>query len=114
LYFADQIDVVSRTSYKIINDKFLLRGLPVIISDSLRNAESSKQSLSNFIENLSVNMSDMLNSEACNLETNLMLSKYAMPDKAMKMLKNSFKESEELAPWFISWRNCELKAVSST
>lgn len=114
LIFLDQIDVISKTSFNIINDKYLLRGLPVIISDSLHNvADSSGQSLSNFIDNMMFNMSDMLKSDACNFETNLILSKYATPDKAIKILKHSLKDSDEIAPWFISWRNCQLKAVNN-
>lgn len=56
-------------------------------------------------------MSEMINSEACNFETNLMMFQYAKLDKAMRILKNSLENSEDIAPWFISFRNCRLKSV---
>lgn len=105
--------MVSRTSYASINDKYLIRGLPVLISDTLKIDENSQiTTLSNFIENIYENMSAMIDSEACNFETNLMMSQYAKLDKAMKILRNSLEESsEKISPWFISFRNCRIKAV---
>lgn len=109
--------MTSKTSFSTINDKFLIRGLPVIISDTLRNhrdgdVEKSKLTLLDFIDDMYANMSDMINSEACNFETNLMMSQYAKLDKAMRILRNSLEKSEEeISPWFISFRNCRIKAV---
>ena len=103
--------MVSKTSYGAINDKFLIRGRPVIVSDAVKNHHES-QTLSNFIENIYANMSEMINSEACNFETNLMMFQYAKLDKAMRILRNSLENDEDIAHgWFISFRNCRLKSV---
>jgi len=56
-------------------------------------------------------MSDMISSEACNFETNLMMSKYANLDETFAILKKSLEEEENIMPWFISYRNCKTKAV---
>jgi hypothetical protein len=92
----------------------------VLISDTIKSPSEFK-SLVAFIDNISVNMSDIINSDACNLQTNLMLSKYANLDKAFAILKKSLanKKNKNDADdddyddmrWFISFRNCKLKAV---
>lgn len=110
ILFLEQIDVLSKTSYTAINDKYLIRGLPVIVSDSIKNRDDS-QTLSDFLDNIYANLSDMINVDACNFETNLMMSQYAKLDKAIGILRNSMKNGEEISPWFISFRNCRQKAV---
>jgi hypothetical protein len=56
-------------------------------------------------------MSDMISSEACNFETNLMMSKYAKLDETFAILKKSLEKEEKEMSWFISFRNCKTKAV---
>lgn len=102
--------MVSKTSYGALNDKYLIRGRPIIITDAQKNHHES-QTLSSFIENIYANMSEMINSEACNFETNLMMFQYAKLDKAMRILRNSLENTEDISPWFISFRNCRLKSV---
>lgn len=53
----------------------------------------------------------MINADACNFETNLMMSQYAKLDKAIGILKKLNEDEEEISPWFISFRNCKQKAV---
>lgn len=98
------------TTYNHIHNKYLIRGLPVIVSDTIKDLNNS-ESLVSFMDNLSTNMNDMISSEACNLETNLMISKYANLDEAFNILKKSLNEEEIIMPWFISFRNCKMKAV---
>lgn len=88
-----------------------MRGLPVIIGDSFDN-QMNNESLSEFIENISLNMSDMIKEEACNLETNLILSKFASVGEALRVLSElSAESSNDFPTWFISFRNCKFKAV---
>lgn len=101
--------MLSKTSYSAINDKFLIRGLPVIVSDAIKNPDNF-QTPSSFIDNIYANMSDMINADACNFETNLMMSQYAKLDKAIGIARKLM-EDEEISPWFISFRNCKQKAV---
>lgn len=110
LSFTDQVDVLQQTTYNFIYDKFLVRGLPVIVSDTAVNFNKS-ESLAQFIENISVKMSGMIQEEACNLETNLMMPSYARLGETLGILLKMIKGGEELPSWFISFRNCKFKAV---
>lgn len=101
---------MKETTYNYIHDRYLIRGLPVIVSDTIKNLNNS-ESLLSFINNISTNMSDMISSEACNFETNLMMSKYANLDETFAILKKSLEEDENIMPWFISFRNCKTKSV---
>lgn len=91
-------------------EKFLIRGLPVIVSDAIADADQTS-CLRKFIENISENMSTMIMTRPCNLDTNLMMSKYASLDESFNIIRNKLKESDE-APWFLSFRNCRFQAVS--
>lgn len=64
-----------------------------------------------FIENVTENMSGMIREEACSLETNLMMSQFATLDEVFEILKKIEVESEEILPWFVSFRNCHINAV---
>lgn len=105
----DTIDVFEQTTYKFIRDKFLLRGLPVIVGDGV-NSFNRNETLAEFVDNISVNMSEMVKQEPCDLETNLMLMKFASVDEAFGVLSETNDESPQ---WFISFRNCQFKAVES-
>jgi hypothetical protein len=94
-----------------MHDKFLIRGLPVIVSDSALTFNST-QSLPTFLNHVAVNMSAMIREEACNLETNLMMSSVATVGKAFTILEKTIEKSDVVEPWFISFRNCKFKAVS--
>jgi hypothetical protein len=84
----------------------LIRGLPVIISDT-SPAFNRSQSLDEFIENFIENFSGMVQEEACSLETNLMMSRYATVDETFAILR----KMTDHQPWFMSFRNCKVKAV---
>jgi hypothetical protein len=111
IFLAEHIDVVRATKYASIHDKFLIRGLPVIVGDTAPNQSiATEEPLVSFIDNIFANMSDMMNSRACNLETNLMMSKYANLDKVFTILR----AIESNDKFFVSFRNCKFKAVKAS
>lgn len=101
---------MKETTYGNIRDKFLVRGLPVIVSDTKPDFDET-QKLEKFIDNISANMSDMREEKACELETNLMMSRYASVDETLRILTELAALSDDLPPWFISFRNCKLQGV---
>ncbi|KAG5680538.1 hypothetical protein PVAND_010040 [Polypedilum vanderplanki] len=112
----DQIDVVKETKYSNIHDKYLIRGLPVIVSDTIKapnqsDKNNNNESLSSFIDNIFTNMSDMITAKACNLETNLMMSKYATLDKVLEVILKTVEQNDK---FFVSFRNCKFKAVKAS
>jgi len=108
--FSEKIEVLEQTSYRSIHDKFLIRGLPVIVGDSALDLDTTK-SLQQFIDDVSQNMTEIIQQEACDLETNLMMYSYASVNGAFEVLRKMLKKTRELEPWFISFRNCKFKAV---
>lgn len=104
------IDVLKEATYSTIRDKFLVRGLPVIVSDTKPDFDET-QKLEKFIDNISANMSGMRQEKACELETNLMMSRYASVDEVLRILTELAEFSDDLPPWFVSFRNCKLQAV---
>lgn len=88
----------------------MVRGLPVIISDTALDY-SRTETLGHFIENVSVNMSGMVQQEACSLETNLMMSSFASVGETFGILKKIIGDNGKLTPWFLSFRNCKFEAV---
>lgn len=86
-------------------DKFLVRGLPVIVGDATKDVRTS-QSLTDFIDDVSTNMSEIRKQTSCELETNIMMSRYASVDEVFRVL-----EVDEASPWYLSFRNCRLQAV---
>ena len=109
-YCLDKIDVLEETSYSFIHDNFLIRGLPVAVSDSLFDLNQS-QNLIQFIDDVTENMTGIVREEACSLHTNLMMSKYATVDETFSILRKMTENYEILPPWFLSFRNCQIQAV---
>lgn len=102
--------MLEKTTYGYIREKFLIRGLPLIVADNESNFNREK-SLKQFLDNISANMSEIIQQEACDLETNLMMSKYASVDESFSVLNNIADDLENIPPWFISFRNCHVKSV---
>lgn len=96
---------MENTNFSHMYDKFLVRGLPVIVDDATKDVRTS-QNLTEFIDDVSTNMSEMRKQTSCELETNIMMSRYASVDEVFRVL-----ELNEAAPWYLSFRNCRLQAV---
>lgn len=112
--FSENIDLVSNVSFSFIHDKYLLRGLPVIVTDSI--AKSSNETLvwqeENFIEYL-FRFEKIIYSNPCDLETNLILNKLIGFDEILKLLRKIKSHKIDYQEnWFLHFRNCDFKAVS--
>ncbi|CRL02017.1 CLUMA_CG015232, isoform A, partial [Clunio marinus] len=103
------IDAVENTKYNLLYNKYLLRGLPVIITDSVESNESS-ESLAKFLGHLYSNMSSIVEHKACDLETNLMITQRADIEKAFRILR----EYNDLTSWFLSFRTCRFQALKAS
>lgn len=101
--------MLQKTSYSFVHDKFLIRGLPVIISDAAMDYNRN-ETLAAFIDKVTVQMSAMVQQEACSLETNLMISKFASVGEVFGILSKLIEGSEQTT-WFLSFRNCKFEAV---
>lgn len=96
-----KIDFLSNTSYSYIEENYLEQGMPVVVTDT-----KNSLSLMKFIEAL--NSTDLIeNSNICNLETNLVIKKYAS-------LENAFYKMESDANYFLHWRNCNFQALKES
>lgn len=111
VYSLVTIDVLKMTTYENVHDKFLIRGLPVIISDAT-SALNNSETVVQFINHVTQTMNSMVKEEACSLETNLMMSSYATVEKSFSILSENSADSVEMPSWFVSFRNCNFNAVS--
>ncbi|KAL5287891.1 hypothetical protein ACFFRR_008624 [Megaselia abdita] len=97
----DKIDFLSNTSFSYIEENYLEQGLPVIVTDTRNSFD-----FDSFIETL--NSSDLIeNTNICNLETNLVIRKYAS-------LENAFGKMRLSENHFLHWRNCNFKALKES
>lgn len=105
--FLDKIPRLSNISYHQLHDKFLLRGRPLIITDSHKYWPKNE----NFASYLST-LPGLVHSKPCELQTNLML--YKLID-----LKTLFQLADEnietgTDQWFLHFRNCDFEAVKAS
>lgn len=108
------IEALDNTNYQEIHEEFLIRGLPVIVKDSIA-MKSSSVTLEKFLRKMRSEMSEIISSRPCSLETNLMMSQYAQLDGIFSSLEKRLKEEiapDAMSPWFFSFRNCNFQAVS--
>lgn len=103
--FSAKIDRISNVTYELLQNAYISRDLPVIISDSHEPWPNQP----NFIEFLQT-MPTLLHSKPCNCATNLYTT--SKPIKLKHFLRQI--EREITAEWFLHWRNCEFDAVKAT
>lgn len=92
-------------THTLLIEKYLFRGLPVIIPDSVNPWNPL-----DFIENL-LRSEKLLESQPCELQSNLLLGKYSNLEESLQL---SMKESEVNESVFLHFQNCELDAVKGT
>ncbi|XP_055643249.1 uncharacterized protein LOC129779665 [Toxorhynchites rutilus septentrionalis] len=109
---CENIEIISkrdRISYDELNEHYLLRSLPVVISDSHRKWSNDLQ---DFLQSLE----PLLLSRPCNLQTNLLFSpsiSTKVEHKYLNML-DIISKSHHNDSWFLHFRNCELSSVKKT
>jgi hypothetical protein len=97
---------LENVDYQSIYDKYLIRGLPVIVGDSTNS--TSLITIESLLKRIRNEMNEMIVNEPCSLETNLATSRYAQLDGIFSSLEE---QSDNLSPWFLSFRNCKFRAV---
>ncbi|CAO1407124.1 unnamed protein product [Diamesa tonsa] len=109
----ERIDYIRDTSYNYIYQQYLIRGLPVLITDTFEPVSNGTDSeITKLIENLFDNHENLVNSEPCDLKTNLAMTKYTNLDELFSLILNIKKQPvDEQNSWYLSFRNCDFKAV---
>lgn len=112
---SDSIDMLSNTTFKTIQNVYLLRNIPVVINDSHKPWPEISLSLHNkninFAEYLQT-LPDLMDSELCNIETNLLSDPRSY--RKLRKLLYQITDAPEIPSWFLHFRNCEFPAVKSS
>lgn len=113
IILLERIDYISDTSYNYIYQQYLIRGLPVLITDTFETTSNGSDSeITKLIENLFDNHGKLVNSEPCDLKTNLAMAKYTNLDELFNLILNIKKQpADEQNSWYLSFRNCDFNAV---
>lgn len=98
---SDYIPIVFNTSFSYLESQYLEQGMPVIVDESHK-----PQNLNDFLKSLKL-QNDFLESEPCDIFTNLMLRKHFNLEIALDKIQNYKK-------WFLQLRNCQSKAVKAS
>lgn len=102
--FLEKITNLSNISYQHLYDKHLLRGRPVIITDS----HDSWTKTENFASHL-LSLPDLMHSKPCELQTNLIFYKKSDLTTIFQIIEENIeRENDE---WFLHFRNCEFEAI---
>ncbi|XP_055858625.1 uncharacterized protein LOC129921029 [Episyrphus balteatus] len=96
---------LTNVTYSMIEQKYLEKGLPVIIQDSHPN-----KSLKNILSTILEDQGDFLTSRPCNIETNLLMKKFFTIETALDKIAESSASDE----WFLQFRNCQFDAVKAS
>lgn len=107
--------MLSKTTYKTIQNIYLLRNIPVIVNDSHKPWSNISISLHNenfdFTEYLQT-LPELMDSEPCNIETNLLTD--SRPYRKLRKLFQQMTNVPEIPSWFLNFRNCQFSAVKSS
>ncbi|XP_036330434.1 uncharacterized protein LOC118742458 [Rhagoletis pomonella] len=101
----ERIPATSNTTFSFLESVYLERGLPVIVTDSHR-----PRSLNMFLDEMYSAPLDFLESNPCDVSTNLMLIKLFNLELALQKIKSTTPS----AKWFLHLRNCERRAVKAS
>lgn len=92
----------------------MIKGLPILITDTFPETVTNENNseITKFIENLINNHGNLVNSEPCDLKTNLAMTKYTNLDELLHLILNIKKQPvDEQNSWYLSFRNCDFIAV---
>lgn len=102
--FTDNVISVINQTYDMLYERFLIRGLPVIIEKSHPNWE-----FDNFTEYL-FKHDELIESNPCELQSNLIFGKYSSLEDILDL---AFR-SHENDSWFLHFQNCDFEAVKKS
>lgn len=85
----------------------------MLITDTFEPLTNKNESeIPQFIENLFNNHGNLVNSNPCDLKTNLAMAKYTNLDELFNLILNIKKQPvDEQTSWYLSFRNCDFNAV---
>lgn len=93
-------------SYSTLKSNYINRGHPVLIED--RQLQSEDSNLNGYIEHMK-NLTDLVDSNPCNLQTNLVTGmQYRNLNEIFELIESSWDG------WFLHYRNCDFSAVKAS
>ncbi|XP_054738520.1 uncharacterized protein LOC129244737 [Anastrepha obliqua] len=101
----ERIPTTSNVTFSFLESFYLERGWPVIVTDS-----HQPHSLNRFLDEMYNAPVDFLESNPCDVSTNLMLKKLFNLELALQKIKSSTPTNK----WFLQLRNCERRAVKAS
>jgi hypothetical protein len=90
-----------------LNENYLLRGLPIIITDTIRS-QTDHMDVAAFM----TSRKKLMRSQPCELQTSLMISQYG--ERKLKILFEIMQKTKWEDKYFLHFRNCEFDAVKET
>ncbi|KAG4069667.1 hypothetical protein HA402_014690 [Bradysia odoriphaga] len=106
LSVTEDIPHVLDVSYSTLKSNYINRGHPVVIEDPQLHSEDSN--LNGYIERIK-NLTDLIDSNPCNLQTNLVTGlHYRNLNEIFELIESSWDG------WFLHYRNCDFSAVKAS
>lgn len=93
-------------SYTLLHDKYILRGHPVIISDS-HDIWPDDINIASYLFTLK----GFVHSDPCELQSNLILDEFSKMKVLLEIIEENIDNANE--KWFIHFRNCDFEAIKS-
>ncbi|XP_014095427.3 uncharacterized protein [Bactrocera oleae] len=102
----ERIPTTSNITFSTLQSMYLERGWPVIVTDS-----HQPRTLSTLLNQAYNSSLDFLESEPCDVSTNLMLKKLFNLELALEKIKSTTPANNK---WFLQLRNCQRAAVKAS
>ncbi|XP_013104730.2 uncharacterized protein LOC106085178 [Stomoxys calcitrans] len=102
----DYVPTVSNITFSFLENTYLEKGLPVVITDS-----HDAQNPYDLFQTIFDNSYAFLQSSHCDVSTNLIIRKFF---EAQIVLRKAWKLLDTPDKWFIQLRNCQFAAVKSS
>ncbi|ALC41496.1 CG30053 [Drosophila busckii] len=98
----DSIPTAANVSYSQLESQYLERGLPVIITDCQQQTD-----VQTLLDIINEHAPQLLDSEPCDISSNLLLRKLFTVDAALQKISSS-------TAWYLQWRHCDFQAVKAS
>ncbi|XP_039957511.1 uncharacterized protein LOC120772794 [Bactrocera tryoni] len=102
----ERIPTTTNITFSTLESMYLERGWPVIVTDS-----HPPRTLNTLLNQMYNSSSDFLESDPCDVSTNLMLKKLFNLELALEKIKHTTPTHNK---WFLQLRNCQRRAVKAS
>ncbi|XP_050324833.1 uncharacterized protein LOC126756063 [Bactrocera neohumeralis] len=102
----ERIPTTTNITFSTLESMYLERGWPVIVTDS-----HQPRTLNTLLNQMYNSSSDFLESDPCDVATNLMLKKLFNLELALEKIKHTTPTHNK---WFLQLRNCQRRAVKAS